>query len=770
LSPSQPAFGAEPAPRAFAPVQNGPSQQLETVLPYAQDRIFIKFTPEGMSRARIAVGGEKGTGARGPSTGLPSLDAALTEVGVRRIQRRHGSLQNRDLAGRLGLDRWFRLDLPPGTDIAALTARLAADTDLEAAEPDWRAFPAVTPDDPLLADHWGHRNFGQLPAFSWGGSWSHTGAPVGTPGFDAGAHDAWGAAQGFGDPDVVIAILDSGVDTSHPDLRLTPGYDFGDDDDDPDDDSARPGHGTACAGVAAAVADNHLGIAGIAGGCSVMPLKVADSTGAIMFSYVIDALYHAADNGADVVSMSFGIAGLDSYGAADDALAYAHDSGVTLLAAVGNENSSALNYPANNAHVIAVGAASPCGDRKRSSSNAADVNPGNNTDPNGYTCDGERWWGSNYGGTVRDDRMAVDILAPTILPTTDIAGSGGYRSGDYEPFFNGTSCSAPYAAGVAALVISANPGWTPAQVRARLVETATDVVNVESGSGWDRYSGYGMVNAGLALQPVPVAPTAAFAGTSTTGCGPLEVAFTDLSTGDISGWSWDFGDAAIDSVQHPVHVYEQPGVYGVTLTVTGPAGTDTLTRSGFVTVGRPVVAAFGVAVTQETPALTVEFTDESTGDATYWLWDFGDATTDTVQNPTHVYANPGSYTVTLVVGNSCAEDRLTLIDAVVARSISATDDGPPARFHLAQNVPNPFNPLTTISFDLARPSDVTLQVHDLQGRLVRTLLRGETVEQGRSSIVWNGKSDAGQQVAAGVYFYSIQADGFRDTRRMTLLK
>jgi hypothetical protein len=127
------------------------------------------------------------------------------------------------------------------------------------------------------------------------------------------------------------------------------------------------------------------------------------------------------------------------------------------------------------------------------------VNPGVSTDPNGYTCDGERWWGSNYGVTTAGAAGAVDVIAPTILPTTDRLGSLGYDPSDYSKWFNGTSCATPYAAGVCALIKSKNPTWTPAQVRTQLLTTAQDVVNVESGAGFDRYSGYGMVDAAAAV-------------------------------------------------------------------------------------------------------------------------------------------------------------------------------------------------------------------------------------------------------------------------------
>mgnify|MGYP002064478715 CR=1 FL=1 len=86
-------------------------------------------------------------------------------------------------------------------------------------------------------------------------------------------------------------------------------------------------------------------------------------------------------------------------------------------------------------------------ERKRSSSDPSECDPGVVPDPNGYTCDGERWWGSNYGSTTQDDRGAVDVIAPTIMPTTDIGGSGGYEAGDYDMWFNGTSCSSPAPTG-----------------------------------------------------------------------------------------------------------------------------------------------------------------------------------------------------------------------------------------------------------------------------------------------------------------------------------
>ncbi|MBU1072032.1 PKD domain-containing protein, partial [bacterium] len=648
------------APRPYAPVQSGYVRSADDVLPYAPDRVLVQFTADAYRRSNLAAASVKNVAVPGAKTGLADMDAMLAETGVVRLAKALGGPAGSADRDRLGVDRWFRLDLAGEADVVAIAARLAAHPDVEHANPDWRAFPAVVPSDPQYADNWGHHNTAQLPGYDWGGSWDHTLGGVGTVGFDTNADLAWNYAQGYGAPGVVIAILDSGVDTGHPDLNLVAGYDFGDNDSNPDDNSAVPGHGTACAGVAAATANNGLGVAGIAGGCSIMPLKVADSWGDIYFSYLIDAIYYAADNGADVISMSLGAA-ISGDPSTDAALLYARNAGVVILAATGNENDNAISYPAINGNVIAVGAASPCGDRKRSSSSSGEVNPGVNTDPNGYTCDGERWWGSNYGTNTQDAASAVDIIAPTILPTTDITGGGGYSNNDYEPFFNGTSCATPYAAGVAALILSAEPTLTPSQVRTRIRSTALDVVNVESGSGWDRYSGYGMIDAeaAIAAGAGPVAPTADFVGSPTGGCVPLTVDFTDQSTGDVTSWSWNFGDGGVSTQQNPPHVYTVAGTYSVTLTATGPGGSDGFTRTNYVTVDPAPAADFTASVTAGFAPLAVDFTDLSAGGPTSWSWTFGDGGTSTLQSPSHTYTAPGVYDVTLTATNPCGSDPVT---------------------------------------------------------------------------------------------------------------
>ena len=662
LAAASAAFAA-PDTRAFAPVQNGFTNTAEEVVPFVQGRVLVKFRENVMMDKSIsAIPFEKGARMPGALTGIASVDAIAAKAQVSLIERPFIAPQNQNKALEVGTDRWFMMHVADG-DMVELANRLAADPSVELATPDWIAFPAAIPNDPLYADHWGHNNTAQMVSYDWA-TYTHTGPTVGTVGFDSNAETAWTTT--YGDPSVIIAIVDSGVDIYHADLNCMAGYDFGDNDTNPMDDSRSPGHGTCCAGVTAAVANNGTGIVGIAGNCTIMPLKVADRRGSMSFTSITNAIYYAADNGADVISMSLGAA-ISSDAATDAAILYAHNAGCTILAATGNENNSVISYPAINEYVIGVGAASPCGDRKRSSSLSTELNPGVFADPNGYTCDGERWWGSNYGPATQDDRGAVDIIAPTIVPTTDISGSGGYDAGDYDMFFNGTSCSTPYAAGVAALIKSAYPSYTPDQVRAQLVGTAFDIVNVESGAGWDKYSGYGMVDAAAAVgggAPVLYPPVAAFTGTPTSGDYPLVVAFTDQSTNTPTSWSWTFGDGGTSTAQNPDYTYNAAGTYSVTLDVSNADGSDSLTRAGYIVVTEPPapeppVAAFAGTPTSGDYPLNVTFTDQSTNTPTSWSWTFGDGGTSTAQNPTYVYATAGVYTVTLTATNAYGSDAET---------------------------------------------------------------------------------------------------------------
>ena len=259
----------------------------------------------------------------------------------------------------------------------------------------------------------------------------------------AGFPKAWDVTRGSSH--VVVAVIDSGVDARQADLRgaVLPGYDFVNSDTDPSDDH---GHGTAVAGVIAARADNNEGGAGICSRCSVLPLKVLDSTGSGNDTLIAAAIVWAADHGANVINLSLGGPGASA--ALGNALSYASAKNVVVVAAAGNSGTTIPFYPAADPRAISV-AATTVADRRYS-------------------------W-SNFGQWVRVAAPGCNI-APLV--------QGGYGS------FCGTSSASPLVAGLAALALSANPHAT-----AHDVEQALDTATVPLPG----IVQYGRIDAGRAL-------------------------------------------------------------------------------------------------------------------------------------------------------------------------------------------------------------------------------------------------------------------------------
>jgi PKD repeat protein len=164
----------------------------------------------------------------------------------------------------------------------------------------------------------------------------------------------------------------------------------------------------------------------------------------------------------------------------------------------------------------------------------------------------------------------------------------------------------------------------------------------------------------------PPVPTALFIANQTSGTEPLYVQFTDQSTNSPTSWSWDFGDGTTSTAQNPMHIYTTTGSFTVSLTVTNAGGTNTLTNTNYITVNALAPTALFIAdLTSGSGSLTVQFTDQSTGTSPMtYLWDFGDSTTSTAQNPTHTYTT-GSYTVTLTVTNIGGTNAMTRTNYII---------------------------------------------------------------------------------------------------------
>lgn len=353
------------------------------------------------------------------------------------------------------------------------------------------AFEYAEPDFLLLLKRF-NTNDGLL-GYQW--SLDNTGSSIqynGTPGADMNVFNAWGVTHGTSS--IKVAIIDEGVDLNHPDLQanLLGGYDAtgqgsggG-----PSGDDA---HGTACAGIVAATGNNSIGIAGVAYGCKIIPVRIAYGQGTSWVTsntWIGNAINWAWNNaGADVLSNSWG--GGSSSATINNAITGAVNNGrgglgAPVLFAAGNDN-GANSYPATLTNVVSVIAMSMCYERKNPSS-----------------CDGENFWGSNYGA-------GADVAAPGVkIATCDISGSAGYATGDYTGTFNGTSSATPNTSGVMALILSANPNLTATQARYALESTCRKVGTYTYNSGvsgqpngtWSNDLGYGLVDAYSAVLSV----------------------------------------------------------------------------------------------------------------------------------------------------------------------------------------------------------------------------------------------------------------------------
>ncbi len=297
------------------------------------------------------------------------------------------------------------------------------------------------------------------------------------------ADSAWNITTG--NPGVTIAILDEGVDTRHPDLlpAITGMYDAVD-----DDNWQEPmiwdAHGSACAGLAAAVGKNGRGIRGIGDGCSIFAVRIAYSPGSgapwwTENSWIRRAIDWSWENGADILSNSWG------GGHYNQSIVNAFERartkgrgglGSVVLIAAGND-SGAVSFPGYLNDVLTISASNQYDEFKTKTSG-----------------DKEHWWGSNFG-------PEVDLAAPGVANlTTDISGSDGYEDTDYC-LFNGTSSATPIAAGACGLLLSAMPDLTEAQVREILCSSADKVGQFAYGAeNRNDYMGYGRLNVRRALE------------------------------------------------------------------------------------------------------------------------------------------------------------------------------------------------------------------------------------------------------------------------------
>ena len=390
---------------------------------FVAGRVLVKYAPGVDAAAQVAL--ERGFGARAAGA-IPQLDVRILEV-------------------------------PEGAEAKVVQA-FARSGKVDFAERDAVVEGTVEPNDPLWSQQWGPSRV-RLP-------------------------EAWDVARG--DSTIVVAVLDTGIDSTHPELagRVLPGYDFINNDSDPSDDH---GHGTKSAGVAAAAADNGIGIAGACWSCSILPVKVLNASNAGTFSALANGITWSVDHGARVISMS--LSGTTASSIAHAAVQYAYDRGAVLVAAAGNSGQSEQRFPAGFPEVLSVA---------------------------GSTSNDTLYSWSTYGPSVL-------VAAPGCNRSTALGGA-------YSDFC-GTSSATPLVAGSAALLAQVAPTASGEQIRQALLTTAlpvsgvvhgrVDVANALSALAPDAPSSTGPSPVPTETSPSPSPTAAVSSGTTTTFTGSL---------------------------------------------------------------------------------------------------------------------------------------------------------------------------------------------------------------------------------------------------------
>lgn len=474
--------------------------------------------PEKFAAGRILVS---------PRAGLPAKE-------FDKIIKTHGA----HAARKLGNLNVYVVDMPPGREKALLQA-LERNPHVRFAELDGEVSSQMTPSDTYYATSW------HLPKIA---------APA-----------AWDVATGSG---VTIAILDGGVDATHPDLaaHMVPGWNFFDNNSDSRDVT---GHGTKVAGVAAAIGNNGVGATGGAWNAKIMPLRITSASGSITYySTVAKALTWAADRGARVANVSFIVSHVASV---QTAAQYMRSKGGVVVASSGN--SGAYVAHANAPAIITVG---------------------------GTTATDTRASWSAYG-------PIVDVTAPGEGIRTTAPG-GAYGS------YSGTSFASPLTASVVALMLSANPALQPSQVDSILASTADDLGT----AGRDDYYGSGRINAERAVAAAKAAVTsdtsapavsasvpsstikgiATVSATASDNIGVVRVelyAGSTLVASDTAApysFSWDTSSRADGTVPLVVKAYDAAGNVGShTLNVTVANNSAVDSTAPIVTVRNPVTGS-----------------------------------------------------------------------------------------------------------------------------------------------------------------------------------
>ncbi|NIM90300.1 MAG: S8 family serine peptidase [Candidatus Aminicenantes bacterium] len=363
----------------------------------------------------------------------------------------------------------YRLKLPSSSSVEEAVELFNQNPDVEYAEPNHWLYLASSPNDEYFEYQWALENTGQRigpEQFDF---------PEGTPGSDINANEAWETQTGS--ENTLVGIVDTGVDIGHPDLKnniLSSGRDFANDDYNASDDH---GHGTHVAGIIGAQGNNNIGVCGVCWKCKMLPVKVFLQNAKGNAAWVVSGIIWAADHDVRVINMSLGGPDVVANQALEDAIKYAYEKNIVLVAAAGNDGTEGVWYPAAYDDYVLAAAATDYND------NYIDLE----------LTDG--WFGSNYGPEVDVAAPGLDILSTwgRGLWRRGRPGWSGYNYG------NKTSMATAFVSGLAALIISHYPWLENWQVM-EIIRHSADDINSSEHPGEDIYIGFGRINAKRALE------------------------------------------------------------------------------------------------------------------------------------------------------------------------------------------------------------------------------------------------------------------------------
>ncbi len=442
------------------------------------------------------------------------------------------------------------------------------------------------------------------------------------------ADSAWNITKGS--PSIKVAIVDNAIWALHPDLAnkivLQRDVVYNTNSSNPPNtgDPYTWSHGTHCAGLTAASSDNSIGVASIGFNVSIIAVKAANNNNPEGITGGYTGIQWAANNGADVISMSWGSVG--GYSTTNQNIINAiHNMGIVLIAAAGNDNVSSLHYPSAYANVISI-----------ASTNGNDVKSDF----------------SNYGSTI-------DLCSPGGSNTSGPSGllSTTFSTATYGNYdvMEGTSMATPVVSGLAGLILSLNPALTPLEVENIMKTTSDDIYAINP--TYTGQLGAGRINAYKAVSNTPYPPTAHFSTPVTTILPNTSINFKDISSGIPSQWEWTFegGTTSTSSVKNPTGItYLSPGIFDVTLTVTNAFGTNTLVLPDYITVTSTPTPYIYIAISDTVPCITnsISLSDTSLYNPDAWEWwfdpatvSFQNGTSPASQNPEVKFLAPGTYSL-----------------------------------------------------------------------------------------------------------------------------